>query len=173
MPGAPRSLRGRNSRLPQDRRSGLARASAARRARRAAHRTCAVQFALIRVLGTSFSLNMTRPSEQERRCTRRRSRSAPRGEGHGWPEFHSPQMRHRGRGKSEFSLSRLSTAQTPRADSACGAPTIRRCYRRAARTVPAASLRHSSVGCSPSGLVHPINQKSHLVLLGLRENPVT
>ena len=80
------SLRVRNSRLPQDRRSGLARASAARRARRAAHRMCAVQSALIRGLGTSFSLNMT---------------------------GYSPQMRHQGRGDSGFSLSRLPAAQTP------------------------------------------------------------
>ena len=37
----------------------------------------------------------------------------PKGEGHGWPEFYSPQMRPQGHGDSEFSLSRISTAQTP------------------------------------------------------------
>ena len=37
----------------------------------------------------------------------------PKGEGHGWPEFYSPQMRHRGHGDSGFSLSRLPAAQTP------------------------------------------------------------
>ena len=37
----------------------------------------------------------------------------PKGEGHGWPEFYSPQMRHQGRGDSGFSLSRLPAAQTP------------------------------------------------------------
>ena len=107
------SLRGRNSRLPQDRRSGLARASAARRARRAAHRMCAVQSALIRGLGTSFSLNMTRTSKQELKMHAQAEPERPKGEGHGWPEFYSPQMRPQGRGKSEFSLSRLPAAQTP------------------------------------------------------------
>ena len=107
------SLRGRNSRLPQDRRSGLARASAARRARRAAHRMCAVQSALIRGLGTSFSLNMTGTSKQELKMHAQAEPERPKGEGHGWPEFHSPQMRHQGRGDSGFSLSRLPTAQTP------------------------------------------------------------
>ena len=86
------SLRGRNSRLPQDRRSGLARASVARRARRAAHRMCAVQFALISTICPSFSLNMT---------------------------GYSPQMRGKWWSDIEFSLSRLSTAQTP-----CLAPTL-------------------------------------------------
>ena len=107
------SLRGRNSRLPQDRRSGLARASAARRARRAAHRMCAVQSALIRGLGTSFSLNMTRTSKQELKMHAQAKPERPKGEGHGWPEFYSPQMRPQGHGKSEFSLSRIPTAQTP------------------------------------------------------------
>ena len=37
----------------------------------------------------------------------------PKGEGHGWPEFYSPQMRPQGHGDSEFSLSRIPTAQTP------------------------------------------------------------
>ena len=43
----------------------------------------------------------------------------PKGEGHGWPEFYSPQMRPQGHGKSGFSLSRIPAAQTP-----CAAPTI-------------------------------------------------
>ena len=43
----------------------------------------------------------------------------PEGEGHGWPEFYSPQMRGKWWSDIEFSLSRLSTAQTP-----CLAPTI-------------------------------------------------
>ena len=43
----------------------FARASAARRARRAAHRMCAVQFALISTICPSFSLNMTGTSKQE------------------------------------------------------------------------------------------------------------
>ncbi len=38
----------------------------------------------------------------------------PKGEGHGWPEFYSPQMRGKWWSDIEFSLSRLSTAQTPR-----------------------------------------------------------
>ena len=42
----------------------------------------------------------------------------PKGEGHGWPEFYSPQMRGKWWSDIEFSLSRLSTAQTP-----CLAPT--------------------------------------------------
>ena len=107
------SLRGRNSRLPQDRKSGLARASAARRARRAAHRMCAVQSALIRGLGTSFSLNMTGTSKQELKMHAQAEPERPKGEGHGWPEFYSPQMRPQGHGDSEFSLSRIPTAQTP------------------------------------------------------------
>ena len=37
----------------------------------------------------------------------------PKGEGHGWPEFYSPQMRGKWWSDIEFSLSRLSTAQTP------------------------------------------------------------
>ena len=64
---------------------------------------CAVQSALIRGLGTSFSLNMT---------------------------GYSPQMRHQGRGDSGFSLSRLPTAQTPclarmvgAGTNDCGCPT--------------------------------------------------
>ena len=43
----------------------------------------------------------------------------PKGEGHGWPEFYSPQMRGKWWSDIEFSLSRLSTAQTP-----CLAPTV-------------------------------------------------
>ena len=121
------SLRGRNSRLPQDRRSGLVRASAARRARRAAHRMCAVQSALIRALGTSFSLNMTRTSKQELKMYAQAKPERPKGEGHGWPEFYSPQMRHQGRGDSGFSLSRLPTAQTPCVARTCVA---RKCLAR-------------------------------------------
>ena len=109
----PWSLRGRNSRLPQDRRSGLARASAARRARRAAHRMCAVQFALISTICPSFSLNMTRTSKQELKMHAQAEPERPKGEGHGWPEFYSPQMRGKWWSDIEFSLSRLSTAQTP------------------------------------------------------------
>ena len=45
----------------------------------------------------------------------------PKGEGHGWPEFYSPRMRPQGHGDSEFSLSRIPTAQT-----LCLAPTISR-----------------------------------------------
>ena len=107
------SLRGRNSRLPQDRRSGLARASAARRARRAAHRMCAVQFALISTICPSFSLNMTGTSKQELKMHAQAQPERPKGEGHGWPEFYSPQMRGKWWSDIEFSLSRLSTAQTP------------------------------------------------------------
>ncbi len=118
-PGEAWSLRGRNSRLPQDRRSGLARASAARRARRAAHRMCAVQFALISTICPSFSLNMTRTSKQELKMHAQAKPERPKGEGHGWPEFYSPQMRGKWWSDIEFSLSRLSTAQTP-----CLAPTI-------------------------------------------------
>ena len=113
------SLRGRNSRLPQDRRSGLARASAARRARRAAHRMCAVQFALISTICPSFSLNMTGTSKQELKMHAQAKPERPKGEGHGWPEFYSPQMRGKWWSDIEFSLSRLSTAQTP-----CVAPTL-------------------------------------------------
>ena len=78
------SLRGRNSRLPQDRRSGLARASAARRARRAAHRMCAVQFALISTICPSFSLNMTRTSKQELKMHAQAQPERPKGEGSSW-----------------------------------------------------------------------------------------
>ena len=102
-----------DSRLPQDRRSGLVRASAARRARRAAHRMCAVQFALIRGLGPSFSLNMTGTSKQELKMHAQAKPERPKGEGHGWPEFYSPQMRNEPQVDIEFSLSRISAAQTP------------------------------------------------------------
>ena len=78
------SLRGRNSRLPQDRRSGLARASAARRARRAAHRMCAVQFALISTICPSFSLNMTGTSKQELKMHAQAEPERPKGEGSSW-----------------------------------------------------------------------------------------
>ena len=105
------SLRGRNSRLPQDRRSGLARASAARRARRAAHRMCAVQFALISTICPSFSLNMT---------------------------GYSPQMRGKWWSDIEFSLSRLSTAQTPwpRPYNEGAVRRVRRCARTLPQIIP-------------------------------------
>ncbi len=60
-----------------------------------------------------ISLNMTRTSKQELKMHAQAKPERPKGEGHGWPEFYSPQMRPQGHGKSEFSLSRIPTAQTP------------------------------------------------------------
>ena len=49
-----------------------------------AHRMCAVQSALIRGLGTSFSLNMTRTSKQELKMHAQAKPERPKGEGSSW-----------------------------------------------------------------------------------------
>ena len=71
----------------------------------------------------------------------------PKGEGHGWPEFYSPQMRRQWWSDIKFSLSRLSAAQTP-----CLAPTFEVPVILERRLKPAANLEHQAVFGLPAKL---------------------
>ena len=77
----------------------------------------------------------------------------PKGEGHGWPEFYSPQMRGKWWSDIEFSLSRLSTAQTP-----CLAPTLPcRCNR-----LSHLRARRESLTSALCAIFHTLFRRSYL-----------